>query len=316
MSFQDIPKIEDAKFYVNLAFKTANEKAQQARQKVSKQRSVLEKSKVIEIEKLRAVKDFLTKKLGKIIKDFPSINNLNKFYEELLKCYAEVDKLKKALASLNWAANKVSDFFVMYRNKIKATRNFEKINEYRRMFYGRVSSAMKQVDRNLEIIENARRAVKDFPVIKEGLFTAAISGFPNVGKSTLLSKLSSSKPEIAGYAFTTKSLNVGYIMKDSRKAVQLIDTPGTLNRFDRMNNIEKQAHLAMKHLADAIVYVFDPTETYPMKEQEKLLKKVKKDFDRKTIVYVSKTDLAETSKKGFTDPEDLKKELLKRAGVG
>ncbi len=276
MAFQNIPRIEDSKFYVNLAFKNANEKAKQARQKVSKQRSVIEKSKIVEIEKLRSVRDFISNQMKKISHEFPSLSEINPFYRELLKCYVDENELKKALGSLNWAIKKAEEFFIFYKNKIKATKDFNKINEFRRMFYGRVSSAMRQIDKSLKFIEEARRIMKNFPVVKE-MFTVAIAGFPNVGKSTLLSKISNAKPEIAGYAFTTKTLNTGYILEDKQRVVQLIDTPGTLNRIDRMNDIEKQAYLAMKYVADVIVYVFDPTETYPMKEQEKLLKKIKKE---------------------------------------
>ena len=63
---------------------------------------------------------------------------------------------------------------------------------------------------------------------------------------------------------------MGYLVKDKKK-VQLIDTPGTLKRFDKMNVIEQRAHLAMKYCADMIIYIFDLTEPYPIEEQRKLL---------------------------------------------
>jgi len=310
MGFQQIPKIEPAKFYINLAFKRANERAKLAREDVSKKRSVLEKSKIVEIEKLRGARDFLSDMLTGIIKKFPSISQLTRFYSELLKCYADVDELKKSLGSLNWADEKIKDFFILYKTKINSTMDFKKVNEYRRMFYGRASSAMRQIAKHLVVIEQARRVLKDFPVIKEGIFTVAIAGFPNVGKSTLLSKISTAKPEIAAYAFTTKSLNMGYIIQDGKRVVQLIDTPGTLNRLERMNNVEKQAYIAMKYAADIIVYVFDPTETYPLEDQQELLERIKNETAKKVIVYVSKTDINDTNIAGIKNPEELKEKLL------
>jgi nucleolar GTP-binding protein len=311
MGFQQIPKIENAKFYVNLAFKHANEKAKKARENVSRQRSVLEKSKIIEIEKLRAAKDFLIDTLEHMTKKFPSLNNLNRFFLELMKCYIDIDELRKSLGALKWAGSKISDFFILYKNKIKATRDFKKVNQYRSMFYGRASSAMKQIDKNLKVIEDARRIMKDFPVLKEGIFTVAIAGFPNVGKSTLLAKLTGAKPEIAPYVFTTKGLNTGYITEKNERVVQLIDTPGTLNRFEKMNMMEKQSYIAMKYAADLIVFVFDPTETYSREEQEKLLERIREETDAKIIIYVSKTDINESDIKGIKNFEELKKELLK-----
>lgn len=311
MSFQNIPKIENSAFYVNLAFKNAGEDVKSTRQKVSKQRSSLEKSKTIEIEKMRSIKIFLHNILNKMIKDFPSLDQCSDFYRELLKCYLDLDALRKSLGALNWASRKIEDFFIIYKGKIATTTQFKKINENRRMFYGRVSSAMKQINKNLKIIEQARKIIKEFPSIKDNMFTVAIAGFPNVGKSTLLSKISNSRPEIADYAFTTKSLNTGYIFKNGKKIVQLIDTPGTLNRFEKMNVIEQQAYLAMKYAAHMIVYVFDPTDTYPMKDQEKLLKNIKSELKKKVIIYISKTDLVETDMKGIKDFEELKEEVIK-----
>jgi GTP1/Obg family GTP-binding protein len=57
-----------------------------------------------------------------------------------------------------------------------------------------------------------------------------------------------------------------------------------------MNPIEKQAYLAMKHVSNLIIYVFDLTLTYPIKDQVKLYKRVL-DFGLPMIVYFSKNDL-------------------------
>jgi nucleolar GTP-binding protein len=113
-------------------------------------------------------------------------------------------------------------------------------------------------------------------------------GFPNVGKSTILSKLTDSKPKIANYAFTTKDINVGYI-KIRQSKIQVLDTPGTLNRFENMNDIEKIAHLSIKHLADLVIYVFDPTLTYSLEEQIMLFESIK--IKNNYVCLLSKKDL-------------------------
>ena len=106
----------------------------------------------------------------------------------------------------------------------------------------------------------------------------------------MLSKLSSSTPEIAEYAFTTKHVNLGYLQFEHKK-IQLVDTPGTLARPDKMNAIEQQAVIAIKYLAHAIIYVFDPTEPYPLDNQEKLLEILRKE-KKPLLLYVSKADMA------------------------
>ena len=139
----------------------------------------------------------------------------------------------------------------------------------------------------------------------------------------MLSQLSKSKPEINEYAFTTKRINVGYYVgkvKGKEVKVQLLDTPGTLNRYDKMNYIEKQAFLAIKYCADVLVYVFDLTEPYSIEKQLKLYKALKK-YRKPVIVYLSKVDILDRGKvdefakehKNFKiyDFGSLKKELLK-----
>jgi len=314
MNFQHLLKIENSKFYIDTAFRAANDKAKSARQEIKGQRSVVEKSKTVELAKIESVSRFLNKSLNKILENFPRIIDLNDFYRELLGCYVDISELRKSLGAVGWASDKVGHFYREYNVKIKRTKELKKINEYRRMFYGRAASAVRQVDKHLKIIDEARRIMKNFPSIKENIFTVAITGFPNVGKSTLLNKLTGANAEVASYAFTTKSLNLGYIFEEGKRAVQLIDTPGSLNRFEKMNNIEKQAVLAMKYCANIIVYIFDPTETYPIEDQVKLYDETK-ELEKEIIIYVSKTDIAEIPEKIkklklISSIEDVKREIL------
>ena len=82
---------------------------------------------------------------------------------------------------------------------------------------------------------------------------------------------------------------MGYIGKE----VQVIDTPGTLNRYDKMNDIEKIAYAAMKHVGEILVYVFDLTEGcgYTIKQQMELLERIKKELKKEIIIYLSKSDM-------------------------
>lgn len=282
----NIPKIENADFYINLAFGRANKRASDLRIGLTGTR--LDKSKQVELEKIKIVKVVLYSTLLRILKSFPSFDQLSDFYKELVKCSMDYKELKQSLGALNWAREKVDQFYALHCQKIKECPDLTKINKYRNEFYGRVSSLLKQINPNFKSLETSRKIIRGFPVIKE-MFTVAITGFPNVGKTTLLSKLTNSKPEINDYAFTTKSINAGYITMGYTK-IQLVDTPGTLNRLNKMNNIEKQAFLALRYLANAIIYVFDLTEPYPIKEQETLYNNLKK-LNKPLFVYLSKTDI-------------------------
>lgn len=287
MNFQSIPKVENADMLLDIAFREAKHAAERVRSTAHGKR--LDKSKDIEIARLAASKQVLARRFETILRTFPAFDQINEFYRELLKCYVPLMDVKRSLAAVAWAKGKIEHVFLQSLSKVKCSRELPLINVHRRAFYGRASSFVKQINENLVLLEKTRYYMKQFPIIKEKYFTVAIAGFPNVGKTTLLSKLSGSTPEIQEYAFTTKSLNLGYIEVGGVK-IQLIDTPGTLHRFDKMNAIEKQAYLAIKHCAQLVVYVFDITEPYPLEDQKKLLSSIE-DLGKPIVYYLSKTDI-------------------------
>ncbi len=288
MNFQNIPPVEKPKPMLDAAFGAARTKT--AAIKRSKARrmeySTLQKEK--ELTKIRAVDNVLARRLMAVVESFPTLDNLTEFYRELTRCFLDIGMMKKSLGAVNWAAKRVELLSRTYEQKVKWCRDNTQFAVLRSAYYGRISSTLKQVEKELAYLEECRKVLRKFPRVKDE-FTVAIAGFPNVGKSTLLAKLTGMNPEIDSYAFTTKRLNVGYMTTDYGR-IQLVDTPGTLNRFDKMNYIERQAHLAMTHLASCIVYVFDLTEPYPLADQETLFQRMKS-LKKPLLAYVSKEDL-------------------------
>ena len=128
-----------------------------------------------------------------------------------------------------------------------------------------------------------------------------IVGLPNVGKSTLLGKVTTSKPKIAPFPFTTQGLNVGYFVK-KHIPTQVIDTPGLLDReLHKRNKIELKAINAFQHLKGTIIFVVDPTHS--LDKQQNLLKELKKLFTEKGfMVVINKSDLVSEE-----ELEDVKK---------
>ncbi|MBT5023551.1 GTP-binding protein [Candidatus Woesearchaeota archaeon] len=293
MNFQDLVKVERADWFIDIAFKTAGKVSDDKRSDVTKTKaSKLSKSRTLELMKITTIQKVLIKHLKNIVEKFPSIDELPDFYQELINCTLDKDELKKSLGGVSWAITRIGLFSKKYSGKIKAGREIITINSQRKEYYGRICSVLKQIDKFLVVIEKSRRIMKSYPSIKTNIPTIAIFGFPNIGKTTLLSKLTGSTPDIQPYAFTTKGLNIGYIKK-SYKKLQVIDTPGSLDRFDKLNNIEKQAYLALKHCAQKVIYVFDLTEPFPIEDQLELFKKLKKQLakEQEIVVYFSKSDI-------------------------
>jgi len=313
MNFQGLKKIETADKYLDFAHGKAKKAVANQRQGTKGTR--LEKSRKLEMTRLDNISKSLKTSLGRIIVSYPSLDDLPEFYIELIKCYFPLKDLKRSLGAINWVIDNTSTFTARYRGKMKRCNEIGLISSFRREYFGRITSMVKQIGKDLLLLEKARLTLKGFPSVKQKLFTVAIAGFPNVGKSTLMKKLTKSDSGIAPYAFTTKGLKVGYFEYNHQK-IQLIDTPGTLNR-EKQNPIETMAHLAMKYCADTIVYIFDLTETYPLEQQKELYRRVKR-IGKPMIVYLSKTDVNEFEKKdkyiskyqASNDHKEVKKQII------
>jgi nucleolar GTP-binding protein len=179
------------------------------------------------------------------------------------------------------------------------------LKQKQKEIYGRISSVLKQIDNELMLLSKAQRIIRKFPEITD-LPTIVIAGYPNVGKSSLLKCLSSAKPEIAQYPFTTKEIHVGHMEKKEKFIInrfQIIDTPGLLDRpIADKNEIERQAIAALDHLADLILFIIDSSETcgYSIEDQKNLLVNLEKIFlSSKIFVVENKIDFKETNSKNI-----------------
>ncbi len=318
--------VHDPSYYIDRAFRRAKEAALSTRK--SLEIKGYKRYQIIEISRLNTIYQVVKTDLKRILDEFPPLESLPEFYQELISLVVDYKKVKEACRRLTLIIRLLNEWFERYKNKIKGTRDPKEMARIRREFYGRVASLLKRNKEYFEILREASKKLRNLPVIKN-YPTVVIAGLPNVGKSTLLKKLTDSKPEIQPYPFTTKGLMIGYIETPYTK-IQIIDTPGILDRpFDQMNNIEKQAVLAIKKLAHLIIYIFDATETcgFPIEDQEKLFNQLKETFNlnkENTIIYFSKTDIfkeedwskySSLSKKykefkQFTDSNKLKEYLF------
>jgi nucleolar GTP-binding protein len=133
------------------------------------------------------------------------------------------------------------------------------------------------------------------PTVDFDAISIVIAGFPNVGKSTLLTHITDAEPQVANYPFTTKGIQIGHFEKKWQH-YQIIDTPGLLDRpIGDMNDIELNAMVALEHLADAILFIFDGSETcgYLLENQYNLLEEIQNVFDAPIIYLFNKMDIAE-----------------------
>ena len=152
-------------------------------------------------------------------------------------------------------------------------------------------SSRRQIPKIAEKGETGQK--KELTLELKMIADVGLVGLPNAGKSTLLSVVSSAKPEIADYPFTTLKPNLGVVDVAGSKSLLMADIPGLIDGASRgkglgdefLRHIERTS--AVLHLIDA--YSNDVKSSYLTIIEE--LKAYKTDLSKlPQIVVLTKTD--------------------------
>jgi nucleolar GTP-binding protein len=259
-----------------------------------KQKTVFYTIKGKEIAKIDTSANYLEEKLFKAAQQMPNFDSLEPFYYDLYGCIIDFDELKKNLSSISSVARlikKIRREAIVRLKEVRFGPGMEKyVKSITGAYIGRLSSLLKGVTKKIEYYNETVKKLHELPSIKTNEESIILAGFPNVGKSTLLKKITESKPEIANYPFTTKGLNVG-LFHLRYVPIQVIDTPGLLDRpLSERNKIELKAITALQHLKGIIVFVVDPIND--VEKQKSLFLETKKLFSKhKFLIVITKSDL-------------------------
>ena len=139
------------------------------------------------------------------------------------------------------------------------------------------------------------------------LADVGLVGFPNAGKSTLLSVLTSAKPKIADYEFTTLKPNLGIVEYRGFKSFVIADIPGIIEGAAEGKGL---GHRFLRHIERNSTLLFlIPADSKDIREEYKiLLNELKKHnpelLDKERLLAISKSDLLDEELEA-----ELKKEL-------
>ena len=129
-------------------------------------------------------------------------------------------------------------------------------------------------------------------------------GFPNAGKSTLLSVVTSAKPKIADYEFTTLKPNLGIVEYRDYKSFVMADIPGIIEGAAEGKGL---GHRFLRHIErnSTLLFLISADGKNIQDEYNILLNELKKHnpelLDKDRLLAISKSDLLD---------DELRQELL------
>ncbi len=209
------------------------------------------------------------------------------FYGEIIDIASKglyntvIDEAAKAIKIIN-------RLWKEYRSKILNSSSISQAKTCSREFVGRVLSIIKRGTKHLYITKDIAKVVRETPCIDTSSPLFIIAGMPQVGKSTLVSRISTAKPRVSPYPFTTKNVILGHLDLGSTR-IQVMDTPGILDRpLSEMNYIERKAIAALRTLQSVVLYVIDPSidAYYPIDQQLDVLETVSSIVGKEKILVV------------------------------
>jgi len=141
------------------------------------------------------------------------------------------------------------------------------------------------------------------------LADVGLVGFPNAGKSTLLSVITAAKPKIADYAFTTLKPNLGIVQYRDYQTFVMADIPGIIEGAAEGKGL---GHRFLRHIErnSTLLFLIPADSDSIQKEYDVLLNELKQHnpelLDKNRLLAISKSDMLDDELK-----EEIKKELPK-----
>ena len=287
MNLQEIKNIATAEELIDRALRRASKVEE-------KVRNPDYRARLTAVRKIHSVADNLANPMISYVKAFPSFDSIHPFDREIIDLTVGVDKLKKSLGAVDWARKEILMISTKYVPRARARKSAENTMKIMSEAYTKMTNVVRQISKSFDFLISARSIFRNLPNVDTESSIAVFAGAPNVGKSSLIGAISSGKPEVKSYPFTTKAVSLGHVKK-KYSILQVMDTPGLLDRSDsERNDMEKQGIAAFDFLDPIIVFLTDLTGTsgYSLQMQTNLRDELKLRYPNcEWVDVLSKNDL-------------------------
>lgn len=240
------------------------------------------------MRKVKFTQQTINDKLQQMLTEFPILDEIHPFYSDLMNVLYDKDYYKLALGQLNNARRLIDNIAADYLRLLKYGDSLYRCKQLKRAALGRMVKVIRRQENNLKYLEEVRQHMARLPNIDPNTRTLLICGYPNVGKSSFMNKVTRANVDVQPYAFTTKSLFVGHTDYKLLRW-QVVDTPGILDHpIEDRNVIEMQSITALAHLKCSILFFIDISEqcNYTIAQQVALFESIAPLFEKKPLVIV------------------------------
>ncbi len=150
---------------------------------------------------------------------------------------------------------------------------------------------------------DSRRIILELKVIAD----VGLVGKPNAGKSTLLSRLSRARPEIADYPFTTKFPNLGLVSANMERSFVMADIPGLIEGAAEGLGL---GHDFLRHImrAGILVHLVEPLPSDQSDPIENF-KTIRNELERYSPELATRPEIVVVSKSEIPEAEEVFEKL-------
>ncbi|TYJ04879.1 hypothetical protein E1A91_A12G124300v1 [Gossypium mustelinum] len=164
------------------------------------------------MRKVKYTQQNFHEKLSTIIDEFPRLDDIHPFYGDLRHVLYNKDHYKLALGQINTARNLISKIAKDYVKLLKYGDSLYRCKSLKVAALGRMCTVIKRIGPSLAYLEQIRQHMARLPSIDPNTRTMLICGYPNVGKSSFMNKITRADVDVQPYAFTTKSLSMLFFL--------------------------------------------------------------------------------------------------------
>ncbi|KAF9317012.1 Nucleolar GTP-binding protein 1, partial [Linnemannia elongata] len=141
------------------------------------------------MRKVKFTQENFDERLKGILDEFPKLDDIHPFYADLMNVLYDKDHYKLALGQMNTARHLIDQVGKDYVRLLKFGDSLYRCKQLKKAALGRMATIMRRQKDSLAYLEQVRQHLARLPSIDPNTRTLLVCGYPNVGKSSFMNKI-------------------------------------------------------------------------------------------------------------------------------